>query len=101
MSDGVKSEDYRKLLTEIIQKQIIILGPEISMLKAKNVEGMTVGEGGIVTEITGDPQVVLQNLINEYVALSGLIVKKTMEPLLQKYPSLAPQSQTGEIKEEK
>ena len=38
MSDGVKPEDYRKLLTEIIQKQIIILGPEISLLKAKNVD---------------------------------------------------------------
>jgi len=28
-------------------------------------------------------------LIEEYVALSGLIVKKTLEPLLQKYPDLA------------
>lgn len=80
--------EYKKLLSEIIQKQIIILGPDVALVKARNVPGIQVGNDGAVTEISGDPKAALQALIDEYVSLSGLIVKKTMEPLLQKYPGL-------------
>ena len=80
--------EYRKLLTEIIKKQIIILGPDITLVKARNVSALTVADDGSVTAISGDPQQALQALIDEFVLLSGLIVKKTMEPLLSKYPSL-------------
>ena len=80
--------EYRKLLTEIIKKQIIILGPDITLVKARNVSVLTVADDGSVTAISGDPQAALHGLIDEFVSLSGLIVKKTMEPLLSKYPSL-------------
>lgn len=81
-------DEYRKLLTEIIKKQIIILGPDITLVKARNVSALTIADDGSVTAISGDPQAALQALIDEFVSLSGLIVKKTMEPLLSKYPSL-------------
>ena len=88
MSDHTISlDDYKKLLTEIIQKQVVILGPDIAILKAKNVKGLEMENDGTVKTINGNPAEVLQALINEYVALSGLIVKKTMEPLLAKYPA--------------
>ncbi|MBI4281296.1 hypothetical protein HY625_00575 [Candidatus Uhrbacteria bacterium] len=80
--------DFRQLLTDIIKKQIVILGPDIALLKARNVKGLTIADDGVVTSISGTPQDVLQSLIDEYVALSGLIVKKAMEPLLMKYPSV-------------
>jgi len=80
--------EYRKLLTEIIKKQIIILGPDITLVKARNISVLTVADDGSVTAISGDPQAALQGLIDEFVSLSGLIVKKTMEPLLSKYPSI-------------
>lgn len=91
--DEMQQDDYLNLLTEIIQKQIVVLGPSIALIKAREVEGLTVEDDGKVTGISGNPQVVFQSLINEYVSLSGLIVKKTMEPLLQKYPSLMPKPQ--------
>ncbi|MBU4511853.1 hypothetical protein KKD19_01220 [Patescibacteria group bacterium] len=81
-------EEYKKILTEIIQKQIIILGPDIAIIKARNVVSLTITDDGTVTAIEGDPRPALQQLIDEYVSLSGLIVKKTMEPLLAKYPSI-------------
>ncbi|MCG2692909.1 hypothetical protein L6279_02250 [Candidatus Parcubacteria bacterium] len=81
-------EEYKKILTEIIQKQIIILGPDIAIIKARNVVSLTITDDGRVTAIEGDPRPALQKLIDEYVSLSGLIVKKTMEPLLAKYPSI-------------
>ena len=77
---------YKKLLTEVIKKQMIILGPDITLAKARNVKGLTVENDGTVSQISGDPQELIQNLINQFVQLSGLIVQKTMEPLLANYP---------------
>lgn len=81
--------DHQKLLTEVIKKQIIILGPDITLAKARNVPGLTVADDGTVTQISGDPKDVTQKLIEQFMELSGLIVKKTMEPLLANYPGLA------------
>ncbi len=84
----ISLDEYKKLLTEIVKKQIIILGPDITLVKARNVSALTIADDGSITAISGDPQASLQGLIDEFVSLSGLIVKKTMEPLLSKYPSL-------------
>jgi hypothetical protein len=79
--------DYKKVLTEVIKKQIIILGPDITLAKARNVHGLTIANDGTVTDIQGHPQELIQSLIDQFVQLSGLIVKKTMEPLLSIYPN--------------
>jgi len=81
--------DYKKIFTELIRKQMIILGPDITLSKAKNVPGIQVSEQGEVTNIDGDPQALLQLLINQFVELSGAIVKKTMESILNTYPGMA------------
>ncbi|MEK7553211.1 MAG: hypothetical protein AAB504_00755 [Patescibacteria group bacterium] len=81
-------EQYKSLLTEVIQKQIVILGPNIAVLKARNVKELKIEDNGTVDEINGDPQAVFQKLMDEYVALSGLIVKNAMDSVLAKYPSL-------------
>lgn len=81
-------EDYKSMLTEIIQKQIVILGPQIAVLKARNVSGLVVSDDGQVTEITGSEQQVLQELIDEYVSLSGAIVKNAVNSIFKKYPSI-------------
>ncbi len=78
--------DYKRLLTEVIQKQMVILGPSITLAKARNVKGLTVADDGTVVNIQGQPQELIQGLIDQFVQLSGLIVKKTMEPLLSAYP---------------
>lgn len=84
------NEDYKKLLTQVIQKQMVILGPTITLAKARNVKGLTVADDGTVVNIEGQPQELIQGLIDQFVQLSGLIVKKTMEPLLSVYPDGAP-----------
>ena len=78
--------DYKKLLTEVIQKQMLILGPSITLVKSRNVKGLTVADDGTVVNMEGQPQELIQGLIDQFVQLSGLIVKKTMEPLLSMYP---------------
>jgi len=82
------NEKYKSLLSEIIAKQSVILGPEISILKARNVSGLTVNNEGTVTDIKGDGKIVLQQLVNTYVELSGMIVKNALGSIFEKYPEL-------------
>jgi hypothetical protein len=82
------NEDYKKMLSEIIKKQIVILGPQMAVLKARNVPGLSVTDGGEVTGITGDEQTTLQKLIDEYVSLSGEIVKNAVNSIFEKYTSV-------------
>lgn len=77
-----QTQDYKQLLTDVIKKQIVILGPDITLSKARNVKGLTIADDGTVTNVEGSPQEIIQALIDQFVQLSGLIVKKTMEPLL-------------------
>ena len=76
------TQDSKQLLTAVIKKQIIILGPDITLAKARNVPGLVVADDGTVTDLSGDPQQITQKLIDQFVQLSGEIVRKTMEPLL-------------------
>ena len=80
--------DYENLINDIIAKQIIILGPDIVLLKARAVAGLKVDDKGMVTGLNGDPQVILQSLVNDYIALSGQIVKNILTPVFAKYPEI-------------
>ncbi|OGE88046.1 MAG: hypothetical protein A3J07_01805 [Candidatus Doudnabacteria bacterium RIFCSPLOWO2_02_FULL_49_13] len=81
-------EDYKNLINDIIAKQTLILGPSIVLIKAKNVTGLNFDSSGKVESLDGDPQQILQNLINEYIALSGQIVKNILNPVFAKYPGI-------------
>ena len=83
-----KLEQYKSLMSEIIAKQIVILGPQIAIIKARNVAGLTIDEEGKATDIKGEPTEALQNLIDVYVNLSGLIVKNALGSIFSKYPGL-------------
>ncbi len=82
------NEDYKSILTDIIKKQAVILGPQMAVLKARAVSGLKVLDDGTVEAITNDAQTTLQSLINQYVALSGEIVKNTINSVFDKYPNL-------------
>jgi len=79
---------YAAIISEIIAKQAVILGPDIAILKARNVSGLVIDIQGKVTEIKGDPATALQKLVNEYVELSGMIVKNTLGSIFEKYPDI-------------
>lgn len=79
-------ENNKRIFSEVIKRQIAILGPDITLAKVKNVPGIEVNSTGEVVNLQGDPQVLLQELINQFVELSGLIVKKTMESILATHP---------------
>jgi len=91
-------DDTKRVINEVIQKQKVILGPDIAILKARNVSGLKLSNDGDVEGITGNPREVLKELIDEYVSLSGLIVRKAMEPLLRNYPDLALDTAQSSVK---
>jgi len=82
------TENYKNLINDILAKQTLILGPDIVLLKARNVAGLRVSDAGRVEDISGDPQKILQDLVNEYIALSGEIVKTTLSAVFAKYPDI-------------
>jgi len=83
-----EKELYKTLMTEIVQKQTVILGPQIAVLKARNVSLIEVSDDGKVMNIKGDPKGALQALIDEYVKLSGQIVKNALGSIFIKYPQV-------------
>ncbi len=81
-------DQYKSLLSEIIAKQAVILGPDIAVLRARSVTGLEVNDDGTVVNFSGDPSEVVQQLIDSYVQLSGQIVKNAMGSIFSKYPGL-------------
>ena len=81
-------EDYKKMLTDLIQKQMVVLGPNIALDKARKIQGLSLNDDGTVKEVSGDPQMVLKGVANEYMALSGQIAQMTLNTLLEKYPTV-------------
>lgn len=81
-------EQYKSVMSEIIAKQSVILGPEMAVMRAKKVEGLEIGENGVVTGVQGNPADVLKRLIDTYVELSGQIVKNALGPIFMKYPEI-------------
>lgn len=83
-----EQQEYKNLINDIIAKEILVLGRDIVLLKAANVEGLSLDSSGKVARISGDEKQVLQKLIDEYIALSGEIVKNILTPVFAKYPNI-------------
>jgi hypothetical protein len=92
MSDSAQL--YQKLLNDAIRKQMTILGPQITLIKVRNVPGLTVTDAGAVATLSNNPEDVVTNFLEEFRDLSSPLVKKTMQPLLSAIgPTLAQASE--------
>ncbi len=81
-------EQYKSIMSEIIIKQIVILGPDMAVMRARKVTEIEVTSEGKVTEIKGDPSEALKKLVGTYVELSGQIVKIALSSIFTKYPEI-------------
>jgi hypothetical protein len=80
MSDAAQL--YQKLLTDAIRKQMLILGPQITLLKAHNVPELVVTDDGTVAALGPRPEETVTRFLEQFRDLSAPLVKKTMQPLL-------------------
>lgn len=85
-------KDYQSLLTELIKKQMVMVGPGVALSKARKVTSLKISDSGEVTAIVGDPQSSLKQLASQYMDLSGQIAQTTLELLLEKYPEIKQQN---------
>jgi hypothetical protein len=83
-----EESDYQSLLSELIKKQMVMLGPVVALAKARKITSLTVDDSGNVGTISGNPSQALKELAGEYMALSGQIAKTTLDLLLEKYPQI-------------
>ena len=61
---------YHQVINKIIERQIGLLGP-LAVTKAKNVVGLQVNDAGQVVSITGNPILVIHNLVLKYEEVVG------------------------------
>ncbi len=87
-------KDYLSLLSELIKKQMVMLGPGVALACARKVSSLTVSEDGQVSAISGEVQQALDQLAKEYMNLSGQIAQATLMSLLEKYPEIRKQLTT-------
>ncbi len=83
-----QNSQYQNVLTDLIKKQMVMLGPNVALGQARKVAGITVGDDGTVTAISGDPQAVLSAVAKQYISLSGAIAQMTLDSLIAKYPDV-------------
>ena len=80
--------DYENLIGEIVRKQMDILGPDMAVRTANQVTGLEIDDQGVVSKLDGDPEQILQKLVEQYISLSGEIVRNILNPVFQKYPEI-------------
>lgn len=83
-----QEEQYKLVMSEIIAKQSIILGPDMAVARAKKVSELEISSDGKIISINGDPAMALEKLIDTYVDLSGQIVKNALSSIFIKYPEV-------------
>lgn len=81
-------DQYQSILTDLIKKQMLMLGPNVALGQARRVAGLTVSDDGTVTAIQGDGPAVLGLVAKQYMALSGAIAQMTLESIIAKYPNV-------------
>ena len=83
-----QEEQYRAVISEIIAKQSLILGPEMAIMRAKKIQELEISAQGEIVSIKGDPAEALKKLVDIYVELSGQIVRNALTPIFIKYPEV-------------
>jgi len=81
-------KQYLSLLSEIIAKEAVVLGPDIAIFKARRVAGLIINNKGQATDIKGDAIQTLQKLVDGYAELSGQAAKNILDPIFTKYPQI-------------
>ncbi len=76
-------EKMKKVLSGLIQKQAVILGPNVALSRARKTQGLDISDEGVVTSISGDTKDVLQKVVAEYTALSGEITQTILNTLIK------------------
>ena len=77
--------DYTSVLSEFLQCQIKIFGPQIVHAKIGEIKGLTCDKDGVVKKLVGDPQSILQEVATRLGELSEYAVKGTLDRIVRNH----------------
>ncbi len=80
---------YKQFISEFVRQQITVLGPQIAVSTANRTEGLQVDHRGSVTELQGDPLLVLKGMLNEFNKLMPQLTSYFVQGFFTKYPDIA------------
>jgi len=60
------AQEYKNLLTEVIKKQITILGPDITLAKVRKTKGISIDDTGTVTGLSAEPAEITKQLTEQF-----------------------------------
>lgn len=87
MANSTASEDqYKQLINDMTSQLEEVLDEHVVRKKLDQIEGLTFSETGEIQSIEGDPQEVVQRLVDTFLSLSNEVVVKTLQPLLKQCP---------------
>ena len=81
-------EDYKKAMSDIIKRQMEIVGPTVALSVAQKVSSVKLSPAGDVLEIIGDPKSALEQVAEAYIAFSGEISKMILKSVMKAYPDI-------------
>jgi len=95
--DYIQKENFRSIMTAIIQKQMELIGFHLGLSKARNITELSLNDHGTVMTYYGNPNEIITKLLNQYYQLTGeaayYFSKKAVEQLIKVKPEIAlPQS---------
>lgn len=84
----VPEQNYKKFITELVRRHMVVIGPNIALETANLINGLEVDQTGAVTAIQGSPNLILQDLSNNYQKLSPQITLLTLHLLFEQYKDI-------------
>jgi hypothetical protein len=84
----IPTQKYKKFLSDLIRRHMLILGPNIARDVASQVEGLLVDSSGEVSDLTGDQLLVAKDLISGYMNLSAPVTQLIAYQLFEQYPDI-------------
>lgn len=79
---------YQAALTDLVQRHMVVLGPNIALDKARKVAGLVLADDGSVSELTGDPKLVFKAVLDEYLSLAGPVAERLASAILKSHPDV-------------
>ena len=84
----VPIQTYKKFLTELVRRHMVIFGANIAQEIAASIPGLTVSNTGEIMTISGAPLAALQKLVARYQELSEPVALLQFRLLLDSYPDI-------------
>lgn len=82
--------DYTSILSEFLQKQVVIFGSQVVQLHLAHINGLHMSGDGLVKKIEGDAQMILEQVVKALSELSEFAVKRSLDSVVLAHTKTQP-----------